>query len=86
MKNTSKPSSSTSDGIGGSFAVIAIPVLIAAAYCIFFFVLGNPDNFQGGNPENHPLEGNFLGIVYKGGVAVVPLLIALFLNSDSFRL
>jgi len=84
MKNTSKPSSSTSDGIGGSFAVIAIPVLIAAAYCIFFFVLGNPDNFQGGNPENHPLEGNFLGIVYKGGVAVVPLLIALFLIVIAF--
>lgn len=72
------------DSISSSFAIVAIPLLMVSAYCIYFFVLGNPDNFQGGDPENHPNEGNFLGIVYKGGVAVVPLLISLFLIVIAF--
>lgn len=40
------------------------------------FILGNPANFEGGNPENHPLPGNYLGVVYKGGI-IVPMLISL---------
>jgi biopolymer transport protein ExbB len=35
--------------------------------------MGNPVNFEGGNPAGHPLEGNYLGIIYKGGF-VVPIL------------
>lgn len=79
MKNTSKSGSSASGSFSTSFAAIAIPLLIISAYLIFLFVLGEPTNFQGDNPENHPKEGNFLGIVYKGGIAVVPLLISQFL-------
>jgi biopolymer transport protein ExbB len=35
--------------------------------------MGNPVNFEGGNPKGHPLDGNYLGIIYKGGF-IVPLL------------
>jgi biopolymer transport protein ExbB len=39
-------------------------------------VFGNPLFFEGGNPEGSPLPGNYLAIIYKGGV-IVPFLIAL---------
>ena len=35
--------------------------------------MGNPVNFEGGNPNGHALEGNYLGIIYKGGF-IVPIL------------
>ncbi|WP_245586390.1 MotA/TolQ/ExbB proton channel family protein [Olivibacter sitiensis] len=41
--------------------------------------MGNPANFEGGDPENgHPLSGNYFGMVYKAGV-VVPVLLGLLL-------
>jgi biopolymer transport protein ExbB len=39
-------------------------------------VFGNPLFFEGGNPEGAPLPGNYLAIIYKGGV-IVPFLITL---------
>jgi biopolymer transport protein ExbB len=57
------------------FAAIVIPVCLLAAYLIFFFVLGNPANFEGNDPANHPKDGNMLGTIYKGGPAIVPILI-----------
>jgi biopolymer transport protein ExbB len=48
-------------------------------------VLGNPANFQGNDPTNHPLPGNYLGIVYKGGF-IVPILIALLLIVVTFSI
>ncbi|MFT2009196.1 MotA/TolQ/ExbB proton channel family protein [Pontibacter sp. 13R65] len=64
---------------GGSlFATIVIPVAIFACFLIYIFVLGNGANFEGGDNENHPLPGNYLGIVYKGGY-VVPILMSLVL-------
>lgn len=41
-------------------------------------MLGSPTNFAGGDPNNHPLPGNYLGIVYKGGI-MVPVLMSLML-------
>ncbi|MFD2248582.1 MotA/TolQ/ExbB proton channel family protein [Pontibacter ruber] len=63
---------------GSLFATIVIPLAILACVLIYMFVLGNPANFEGGSNENHPLPGNYLGIVYKGGW-VVPVLMALVL-------
>ncbi|MHC2992983.1 flagellar motor protein MotA [Pontibacter sp. HJ8] len=62
--------------IGGVFASIVIPLALVACVLIYMFVFGNPANFEGNDPNNHPLPGNYLGIVYKGGW-VVPLLLAL---------
>lgn len=63
-------------GIKNAGIVIIVCFLIAV--CIFNFVLGNPDNFQGGDAANgHPM--NMLGTIYKGGV-VVPLIHTLLLT------
>ena len=68
-------SSNTASSI---FATIVIPVTFVICVLIYMFVLGNPANFEGGSNENHPLPGNYLGIVYKGGW-VVPVLMTLVL-------
>jgi len=62
--------------VGSLFATIVIPLALIACVLIYMFVLGNPANFEGNDPANHPLPGNYLGIVYKGGW-VVPVLMAL---------
>ena len=49
------------------------------AVCIYYFLLGNPSNFVNNDPNNHPLPGNFLGTIYKGGV-VVPVIQTLLLT------
>ncbi len=70
------------------FSSIAIPVLIVLGILIYKFVLGNPANFEGGDPNNHPVQegaGHILGLVYKGGF-IVPILIALVLMSLTFSI
>jgi biopolymer transport protein ExbB len=56
---------------------------LSSRYLIFKFVLGNPANFQDNNPELNPLPGNYLGIIYKGGI-VVPMLMALLVIVITF--
>jgi biopolymer transport protein ExbB len=71
--------------VGGVFASIVIPVAILVSILIYMFILGNPANFEGGNPDNHPLPGNYLGVVYKGGI-IVPMLISLNLMVLTFAI
>lgn len=61
--------------VNPAFAIIVIPVAIIVSILIYKFILGASSNFIEGNPENNPLPGNYLGIIYKGGV-IVPLLMA----------
>jgi len=70
------------------FASLAIPVLVAVGIGIYMFVLGNPSNFEGGDPKNHPVAegvGHVLGLVYKGGF-IVPILLSLVLMSITFSI
>lgn len=67
------------------FAVVAIIASLVICYTLFFVVMGNPENFQGNNPDNHPKEGNYLGIVYKGGL-VVPVLMSFVMMVFIFSL
>lgn len=67
------------------FATIAIPVIFITGFCLYFFVLGNPANFQGNNPANHPKPGNYLGVVYKGGI-IVPFLISILMMVITFSI
>jgi biopolymer transport protein ExbB len=67
------------------FATIVMPIELIASILVYKFVMGNPVNFQGGDPVNNPLTGNYLGIVYKGGV-IVPILLTLFLVTITFAL
>ena len=50
-------------GAFAGFAAIAIPVLAVVAFVLFFFVMGNPENFQGNNVNNLPKPGNYLGVI-----------------------
>ncbi|MBN2481626.1 MAG: MotA/TolQ/ExbB proton channel family protein [Bacteroidales bacterium] len=57
------------------FVIAVMALALLAGYLIWSKVMGNPANFEGGNPAGAALQGNYLGIVYKGGF-VVPVLIA----------
>ena len=58
------------------FLTLAIVITAAVAFVIYYFILGNPDNFANGEVRTVP--NNLLGTVYTGGI-VVPILITLTL-------
>ena len=72
-----KAEKKTFRGIESAFLVIVACFIIAL--CIFHFILGNPANFMDNDPTGHPLPGNMLGTIYKGGV-IVPVLQTLLLT------
>lgn len=63
-------------GIKSLFASIAIVIALVLGICIYKFVFGQPGNFVNGDNTGEPLEGNVMGIIYKGGF-IVPLLVAI---------
>lgn len=65
--------------VGIKNAGIVIICCFIVAVCIFQFLLGNPSNFMNNDPNNHPLPGNFMGTIYKGGV-IVPVIQTLLLT------
>ena len=67
------------------FAGIVIPVLIVVAIVLYIFVMGNPQNFQGNNEANLPKPGNYLGIIYKGGI-IVPILMSILMMVITFSI
>ena len=69
----SKQGSSFKEALQNVFAVGAIVIAFVVSYLLFVNVMGNPVNFEGGNPKGHALQGNYLGIIYKGGF-IVPIL------------
>ena len=78
MKTTSsKPAKNSVGGVRSAGIVLLICFIIAV--CLFNFVFGNPANFMNNDPNNHPLPGNMLGTIYKGGV-IVPVLQTLLLT------
>jgi biopolymer transport protein ExbB len=80
MATTAKaaaPAKKSSGFKGVKDAWIILVICCIAAYCFYFFVLGAPENFQGGDTSGHP--ANLMGTVYKGGF-VVGLIITLLLT------
>jgi biopolymer transport protein ExbB len=75
----SKKTKSSSGVWQSLFAPVAIIVAFIISYYLFVNVMGNPVNFEGGNPKGHPLQGNYLGIIYKGGM-IVPILMTCVLT------
>lgn len=69
----SKQGSSFKDALQNVFATSAILIAFIVSYILFTQIMGSPVNFEGGNPNGSPLEGNYLGIIYKGGM-IVPIL------------
>ncbi|MBI5540352.1 MAG: MotA/TolQ/ExbB proton channel family protein [Bacteroidia bacterium] len=81
----SKSGQSLKDALQSVFAGGAIIIALIIAYLVFKFVMGNPVNFQGGNPDGEPMPGNYLAIIYKGGV-IVPILMALIIILITFTI
>ncbi|MCR5861493.1 MotA/TolQ/ExbB proton channel family protein [Flavobacterium sp. J372] len=65
------------------FAALTIVLCIVVGILVWKFIMGHPSNFEDGNPEGHPLPGNYLAMVYKGGY-VVPILMGLLLMAIVF--
>ncbi len=80
---TTAPTTQKSGLNASTFTVIAIATILVVAFLLYKFVLGASSNFEGGDSENHPLPGNFLGIIYKGGI-IVPLLMACLMSAITF--
>jgi biopolymer transport protein ExbB len=51
--------------------ITVIVISLVASYFIYYNLLGNPANFVDGDPSKDPLEGNYLGIIYKGSSLVI---------------
>jgi biopolymer transport protein ExbB len=75
----SKQGSSIKDALQNVFATSAILIAFIVSYILFVQIMGNPVNFEGGNPKGAALEGNYLGIIYKGGY-IVPILMTCVLT------
>jgi len=69
----SKQGSSFKDALQNIFATSAILIAFIVAYYLYTQIMGNPVNFEGGNRHGQPVQGNYLGIIYKGGY-IVPIL------------
>lgn len=67
--------SKTSGGFSSLVASISVVICLVIGFLIYKFILGDPSNFVDNDNTAEPLEGNMLGIVYKGGF-IVPILIA----------
>ena len=73
-KVSPKKKSSGFQGVRDAIWIIVACFILAV--CFYKFVLGNPENFVGGDPANAVKDGSLLGTVYKGGI-VVPVIITL---------
>ena len=79
MATTTKaaaPAKKNSGFQGVKAAWIILVICAIAGYSVWYFVMGNPDNFIGGDRSGHP--ANLLGTVYKGGFVVGLILTLLF--------
>lgn len=62
-------------GFSAFLAAISIVIALLIGIVVYKYIFGNPANFVDNDPEGHPIKGNFLGIIYKGGF-IVPILLA----------
>jgi biopolymer transport protein ExbB len=64
---------SLKDTLQSAFASGSILVAFLVSILVYIFIMGSPSNFEGGNSAGHPIPGNYLAMIYKGGM-IVPLL------------
>jgi len=69
----SKKQQQSGSDLSSIFPYFAIPLALVIGVALYVYVLGNPSNFEGGDPvKGHPL--NVLGTVHKGGIIVSALI------------
>jgi hypothetical protein len=71
MSKTQKKGGQTlGEALQSAFTMVSILLSFVIAMIVYLYVMGNPVNFEGGNPDGHPLPGNYLAMIYKGGYIV----------------
>ncbi len=60
-----------SRGVSAGLVVLVCAII---GFCLWFFVFGSPSRFVNNDPNNHPLPGDTLALIYKGGPNVVIVL------------
>ena len=71
-----------SGGIGSGVIILLLFVIAELTFHLYF---GNGSHFEGGDNNNHPVQGDYFGIVYKGGI-IVPFLMTCFLTALVFSI
>jgi biopolymer transport protein ExbB len=77
-KPTTTAKQEKSSSASGMFATLTVPLCIIVSALIFFYILGHPSHFKGGDNTGEPAEGDVFGIIYKGGI-LVPLVMSYIL-------
>jgi biopolymer transport protein ExbB len=80
MANVKKEKESKGSGINSGIIIV---LCIFVGWVIWEFVMGAGVNFEGGVNTGHPLPGNYLAMVYKGG-PIVPVLLGCLLMAVVF--
>ena len=62
-------------GFSSLVSSIAIAIALIIGFIVYKYIFGDPGNFIDRDPNGEPLDGNLMGIVYKGGI-IVPVLLA----------
>ena len=74
VSNEAVENKQSGSGFSNVMAGIAVAACLIVGYLIWKLVLGNPDNFQNGDPSGDPMEGNLMGMMYKGGIVIAALI------------
>ena len=82
---TAAKAEAQSSGGASLFSVLVIILAFIVSVVLYKFVLGDASHFQGGNNENNPNPGDYLGVVYKGGF-IVPILMTMLLCVITFSI
>ncbi|HEX8658162.1 MAG TPA: MotA/TolQ/ExbB proton channel family protein [Hymenobacter sp.] len=82
---TAAKADAQSSGGASLFSVLVIILAFIVSVVVYKFVLGDGSHFQGGDNKNNPMAGDYLGIVYKGGV-IVPVLMTMLLCVITFSI
>ncbi|HEX8350517.1 MAG TPA: MotA/TolQ/ExbB proton channel family protein [Hymenobacter sp.] len=82
---TAAKAEAQSSGGASLFSVLVIILAFIVSVVVYKFVLGDGSHFQGGDNKNNPVAGDYLGIVYKGGV-IVPVLMTMLLCVITFSI
>ena len=74
MENNHTTHSSAGGIFKTMFNRLVIGIAITIGIVVYIYVLGDGSHFEANDNANHSNKGDFLGIVYKGGL-IVPILI-----------
>ena len=82
MANVKKDNGSNG---GGMMTGIIIVGCILVGFIVWKFIMGDGSHFEGGVNTGHPLPGDYLAMVYKGG-PIVPILLGCLLMVITFSI